>query len=77
MLDSAVIRVVPAQRFVDAAGLFAGDTMSVYTDWLGHNTEASIPRIVDTFWPALQTATRDAIARRRPIAAVKPGAARE
>jgi hypothetical protein len=67
MLDSSMGGVAPG-RFVNDAGLFAGDTMAVYTDWLGHNTEESVPRIVDTFWPTLETATRAAIVRRRGIA---------
>lgn len=40
-------------RFVNAAELLAGDTMSVFTDRIGHNTEASLPRMVDAFWPVL------------------------
>ncbi|MEO7458052.1 MAG: SGNH/GDSL hydrolase family protein [Gemmatimonadaceae bacterium] len=55
MLDTAMAGVAPG-RFVDASGLFKGDTMSVYVDRIGHNTEASVPRIVDAFWPALQGA---------------------
>ena len=54
ILDSAMATVAPA-RFVDASSLFRGDTMAVYTDRIGHNTEAAIPTIVDAFWPALQT----------------------
>jgi hypothetical protein len=74
LLDSAMARVAPG-RFVDAAQLFRGDTMPVYTDWLGHNTEESVPRIVDAFWPALQTATQAAIARRRSVAVAAPAGA--
>lgn len=60
MLDSAMAPAAPG-RFVDAASLFRGDTLAVYTDWLGHNTEAAVPHIVDAFWPALESATRGAL----------------
>jgi lysophospholipase L1-like esterase len=64
VLDSAVAGLAPG-RFVDASSLFRGDTMSVYTDWLGHNTEQSVPKIVDAFWVPLQTAVQAAVARNR------------
>lgn len=60
MLDSAMKEVAPTQ-FVNASGLFAGDTLPVFTDWLGHNTEVSVPHIVDTFWPMLATQVREVI----------------
>lgn len=56
-LDSALAGMIPG-RFVNQVGLFAGDTLPVFTDIIGHNTEVSIPTIVDGFWPAL----RDAVA---------------
>jgi len=67
-LDSAMATVAP-ERFVNAIGLFKGDTMAVFTDRIGHNTEASIPRIVDSFWPVLEAAIqrqRAAAQRARP-----------
>ena len=42
-------------RFIDESSLFRGDTLSAFTDRIGHNTEAAVPTIVDGFWPALQT----------------------
>lgn len=62
IVDSAMATIVPRDRFVQDAALFRDDTMPVYTDWIGHNTEVSVPRIVDSFWPALSAATRKAIA---------------
>ena len=64
LLDSAMAGLATG-RFIEDAGLFKGDTMAVYTDWLGHNTEEAVPRIVDTFWPQLEAATQAAIARQR------------
>ena len=57
IVDSAMATIAPG-RFVNATGLFAGDTMSVFVDRIGHNTEASVPRIVDAFWPALAAAVQ-------------------
>jgi hypothetical protein len=57
LVDSAMATIAPA-RFVDASGLFRNDTMSVFVDRIGHNTEASVPRIVDAFWPTLEDAVR-------------------
>jgi hypothetical protein len=71
ILDSTMAGVAPG-RFIDAAALFRGDTLAAYTDWLGHNTEGAIPPIVDSFWPALERATRDVIARRRGVASAAP-----
>ena len=62
MVDSVMATIVPRDRFVQDADLFRGDTLPVYTDWLGHTTEVSVPRIVDTFWPALKAATEKAVA---------------
>jgi lysophospholipase L1-like esterase len=53
LLDSALkARVGP--RFVNEVSLFAGDTISVFTDNQGHNTEKAIPPIVAGFFPALK-----------------------
>jgi hypothetical protein len=71
LIDSAMTAVAPG-RFVDEAHLFRGDTMAVFTDWLGHNTEQAVPRIVDGFWPPLERAVRAAIARPHP-AEKRPG----
>lgn len=49
LLDSAMATIAPG-RFIDASGLFAGDTLSVFVDQMGHTTEVAIPRIVDTIW---------------------------
>jgi hypothetical protein len=65
MLDSAMAHIAP-DRFVDASQLFKGDTMAVYVDRIGHNTEASVPRIVDAFWSVLSTA----VERRAPASAM-------
>jgi hypothetical protein len=65
IVDSAMATIAPG-RFVDATSLFAGDTMSVFVDRIGHNTEASVPKIVDAFWPALEAAIRR---QRSPTAA--------
>jgi hypothetical protein len=62
IVDSAMATIVPRDRFVQDAALFRDDTMPVYTDWIGHNTEVAVPRIVDSFWPALSAATQKAIA---------------
>jgi hypothetical protein len=72
MVDSAMATIVPRDRFVQDAALFRGDTLPVYTDWLGHNTEISVPRIVDTFWPALSAATQKAIASHGAVASHAP-----
>ncbi len=57
IVDSAMATIAPG-RFVNATGLFAGDTMSVFVDRIGHNTEASVPKIVDSFWPVLEAAVQ-------------------
>jgi hypothetical protein len=54
-LDSAMAVLAPG-RFVDASGLFAGDSLPVYVDQIGHTTEGAVPRIVDAFWPELARA---------------------
>jgi hypothetical protein len=68
-LDSAMARLTPG-RFVDASGLFRGDSLPVFTDQVGHNTEAAIPVIVDAVWPTLK-----AVVERVPAAAPDPLAA--
>ena len=55
LLDSALATVVPG-RFINEGGLFRGDSMPVFSDQVGHNTETAISVIVDAFWPALQAA---------------------
>lgn len=57
IVDSAMATIAPG-RFIDATSLFVGDTMSVFVDRIGHNTEASVPKIVDAFWPALEAAVK-------------------
>jgi hypothetical protein len=57
LLDSAVTLQAPG-RFVNASSAFAGDTIAVYSDQIGHNTENAIPPIVDTFWPTLRSAVQ-------------------
>jgi hypothetical protein len=54
MLDSIVPSLVPG-RFVNEGRLFAGDTLPVFTDQIGHNTEVAIPVIVEGFWPTLKS----------------------
>lgn len=70
---------VTTDRFLDASVLFAGDTMAVFTDRIGHNTEASVPRIVDAFWPMLRSVVEQRRAL-KPVSApsrtLRPGAAR-
>jgi hypothetical protein len=61
ILDSTMTSVAPG-RFINAVGLFQGDTMAVFTDRIGHNTEASVPRIVGSFWPALEAAVKQRLA---------------
>jgi lysophospholipase L1-like esterase len=55
IVDSMMATVAPG-RFINATSLFKGDTMSVFVDRIGHNTEASVPKIVDAFWPVLEAA---------------------
>jgi lysophospholipase L1-like esterase len=57
LLDSAVTQQVPG-RFVNASATFAGDTVSAYSDQVGHNTELAVPGIVDAFWPTLRTVVK-------------------
>jgi hypothetical protein len=54
-LDSTMATLAPG-RFINGAGLFRNDSSEVYFDRVGHNTEASIPTIVDAFWPTLRAA---------------------
>jgi lysophospholipase L1-like esterase len=62
MLDS-LLKPVLGPRFVNASGLFARDSSEVYTDRVGHNTERSIPTIIDAFWPPLHAAVTNRIAK--------------
>lgn len=55
LVDSVMASVAPG-RFIDEAALFTGDTMAVFVDRIGHTTEASVPGILDGFWPAVQAA---------------------
>ena len=55
LLDSSMTALAPG-RFVDDAWLFTGDPQPVFVDRIGHNTESSIPQIVDSFWPLLKAA---------------------
>ena len=54
LLDSAVTQQAPG-RFVNASRRSRVIRFAVYSDQVGHNTEAAIPGIVDTFWPTLRT----------------------
>ena len=65
ILDTAMAAVAPG-RFIDEAALFHGDTLAVFSDRIGHNTEAAIPTIVDGFWPALQTLVARRLASKQP-----------
>lgn len=60
LLDSAM-SVLGGGRFVNEGRLFKGDTMAVYADPVGHNTEASVPTIVNGFWPTLEAVVRAAL----------------
>jgi lysophospholipase L1-like esterase len=64
LLDSVMHGVAP-DRFVDAASLFKNDPQPVFVDVVGHTTESAIPAIVDSFWPTLEQATRQALERGR------------
>jgi hypothetical protein len=55
LLSSSMTPIL-ADRFVDASDVFRGEPAPRFIDEIGHNTEAAIPRIVDAFWPALQSA---------------------
>jgi hypothetical protein len=72
LVDSAMKGVVPG-RFINAAFLFKDDTSHVFVDRIGHNSEKSVPRIVDAFWPELQTAVTERLAR--PGQVIMAGAA--
>lgn len=62
LVDSAVAPIA-GSRFVDATHVFSGDSSEVFIDRIGHNTEASVPKIVDAFWPALRAAVGARVAR--------------
>ena len=59
MLDSVMAIAAPG-HFINQVAVFAGDTTNVFSDHIGHNTEQSIPKIVDGFWPQL----KDAVSKR-------------
>jgi lysophospholipase L1-like esterase len=61
LLDSAVTPQAPG-RFVNASATFTGDTIPVYSDQVGHNTELAVPGIVDAFWPALRSVVEKKLA---------------
>ena len=65
LLDS-IMRTIAPGRFVDASGLFKGDSQPVFVDRTGHNTEGAIPTIVNSFWPELARETSNALARKAP-----------
>jgi lysophospholipase L1-like esterase len=65
ILDTAMASVAPG-RFIDESSLFRGDTLAVFTDRIGHNTEAAVPTIVDGFWPALQSLVTRRLSATRP-----------
>jgi hypothetical protein len=65
LLDSTMTSIAPG-RFIDAEVLFANDPQEVYVDWLGHTSEASVPIIVDAFWPALRTAVMNSCGATAP-----------
>jgi hypothetical protein len=66
LLDSAMSRRV-GTRFVDASPLFAGDTISVFTDRIGHTTEKAVPTIVGAFFPQVWTMVDSIRAAKRVI----------
>ena len=53
LLDSSMVRIAP-NRFVNQASLFETDTTTVFLDYIGHNPERIVPKIVDGFWPQLR-----------------------
>jgi hypothetical protein len=63
MLDSVMSELV-GSRFINQSSLFAGDTISVFSDEIGHNTEKSIPTIVNGFYRQLAAAI-DALSSKR------------
>jgi hypothetical protein len=52
IMARAMADVAPG-RFVDISGVFDTDTLTAYTDAVGHNTERAVPSIVDGFAPAV------------------------
>ena len=62
LLDTLMASVAPG-RFVNASSAFERDTLPVFSDQIGHNTEEAIPPIVDTFWPVLRTAVSAKLAK--------------
>ena len=55
---------------MNASATFAGDTIPVYSDQIGHNTEAAIPQIVDAFWPTLRSAVQAKLKTAAPSTAL-------
>lgn len=51
---AAMPRVAPG-RVVDASHVFDGDSVPAFTDRIGHNPEAVVPKLVDAFWPVLRS----------------------
>ena len=52
LVAAAMAEVAPG-RFLDISDVFATDTLAVYTDAVGHNTERAVPAIVEAFAPGL------------------------
>ncbi|MEO7458053.1 MAG: SGNH/GDSL hydrolase family protein [Gemmatimonadaceae bacterium] len=55
LLDVSMPAIVGA-RFVNASRALDGEAEHVFVDKVGHNTEAGVPVLVDSFWPALKKA---------------------
>jgi len=64
MLDS-MMAPIAAGRFVNQSGLFKEDSLPIFLDVQGHQTELATPGIADAIWPALRTAVLE---QRRRIA---------
>jgi lysophospholipase L1-like esterase len=72
VLDSAIGRRVKS-RFINEAGLFTGDTSSVFMDPIGHTTEAAIVTIVQGFLPTIRGMLDSvSVARRVGCASTRP-----
>jgi lysophospholipase L1-like esterase len=66
ILDSA-LTIMVGRRFISEVSLFAGDTISAFTDEVGHTTEKAIPPIVGGFLPVLRQLVDSArVSRSRP-----------
>ena len=55
ILDSMMTSVAGA-RFVNESGLFKGDSMPMFLDGQGHQTELATPGIAEGIWPVLRSA---------------------